>query len=279
MGELVKLEVKNIEIDFIYLYNYIKVLFIGVLCSNNENIPLETDKDNIHNCIRTFVINGDDSHEEIEKKWTAIPPTKYYNAYNSVYVGSIIVVAFYLLSLKSLHTIEEKSAHALSNLIPTNIHPFLHEYVLSGNFLYTLLRIISGSYIIIGLMESVYWIFIKSKNILLNIISIIVFGLFAVACGKIGYSVIMWIVSLILRLVEDYSIISNIIVYGYLFFRTIVLYNNIYMVYKKRHSNRHISEYIASIVYIILLIMSIAAVIYTYSDNIFEIIEYVVYCD
>ncbi|KAI5131483.1 hypothetical protein NEPAR04_2483 [Nematocida parisii] len=278
MGELVELEVKNIEIDFIYLYNYIKVLFIG-LCSNNENTSLETDKDNIHNRIRTFVINSDDSHEEIEKKWAATPPTKYSNAYNLVYVGSIILIILYLISLKSLHTIEEKSVHALSNLIPTNIHPFLHDYVLSGNFLYKLLRIVSGSYIIIGLMESVYWILRKSKNITKNILNIILFGLFAVACGKIGYSVIMWIVSLILRLVEDYSIISNIIVYGYLFFRTIVLYNNIYMVYKKRHSNRHISEYIASIVYIILLIMSIAAVIYTYSDNIFEIIEYVVYCD
>ncbi|KAI5157134.1 hypothetical protein NEPAR06_2393 [Nematocida parisii] len=187
------------------------------------------------------------------------------------------MVILYLISLKSLHTIEEKSAHALSNLIPTNIHPFLHEYVLSGNFLYTLLRIVSGSYIVIGLMESVYWILRNSKNIAKHIISIIFLGLFTMASGYTIYLIVMWIVSLILRLVEDYTIISNIIVYGCLFLRTLILYDHIHNVYEKRYSNRHISEYIASIVYIILLIMCIAAVIYTYSDNIFEIIKYVVY--
>ncbi|EIJ89458.1 hypothetical protein NEQG_00228 [Nematocida parisii ERTm3] len=233
----------------------------------------KNDKCNIHNCIRTFVINGDDSHEEIEKKWTAIPPTKYYNAYNSVYLGSILMVILYLISLKSFHIIEEKSAHALSNLIPTNIHPLLHEYVLSGNFLYTLLQIVSGSYIVMGLIEPVHWILRKSKNIAKHIISSIFLGLFTMASGYTIYSVIIWTVSLILRLVEDYTIISNIIVYGYLLATFYGLCLLLYIIYKKKQSNRCIGEYITSILYTILLIMCIAAVIYTYSNNIFEIIE------
>ncbi|EIJ89388.1 hypothetical protein NEPAR06_0466 [Nematocida parisii] len=276
MEEPVELEINKIKIDFICLYNYIKILFIGV-CPKNQNASLATDKDNVHNCIGTFVINVNDSLEEIEKKWLALPPIKYYNAYNSIYADNIIVVALYLILLKAFHVIEEKSAHALSNLIPTNIHPFLHEYVLSGNFLYTLLQIVSGSYIIMGLIEPVYWILRKSKNITKKILNPILFGLFAVAFAYTVYLIAMWMIFLILRLVEDYTIISNIIVYGYLFLKSLILYDHIYSVYKKRHSNRYIGEYIASILYTILLIMSIGAVIYTYSDNILKIIKYVVY--
>ncbi|KAI5157135.1 hypothetical protein NEPAR06_2394 [Nematocida parisii] len=268
----VELKITNISINYIGLYNYIRVLCIG-LQTQDEKTPV-TDKDQIDNYIKTFYIDGNDSNDEIEKKWLRLKHIDHLTIYGSILLSSILVVILYLISLKLFHVIEEKSVHALSNLIPTNIHPLLHEYVLSGNFLYTLLQIVSGSYIIIGLMESVYWILRKSKNIIKHIIGIIFLGLFTVASGYTIYLVVMWTVSLILRLVEDYTIIFDIIVYGYLLvtFYGLCLFG-LYIIYKKKQSNRCIGEYIASILYTILLIMCIAAVIYTYSNNIFEIIE------
>ncbi|KAI5131300.1 hypothetical protein NEPAR04_2514 [Nematocida parisii] len=267
----VELKITNISINYIGLYNYIRVLCIG-LQTQEENTPV-TDKDQIDNYIKTFYIDGNDSNDEIEKKWLRLKHIDRLTMYGSIFLSSILMVILYLISLKSFHIIEEKSVHALSNLIPTNIHPLLHEYVLSGNFLYTLLQIVSGSYIVMGLIEPVYWILRKSKNIAKHIISSIFLGLFTMASGYTIYLIVMWTVSLILRLVEDYTIIFDIIVYGYLLVTFYGLCLLLYIIYKKKQSNRCIGEYITSILYTILLIMCIAAVIYTYSNNIFEIIE------
>ncbi|OAG32117.1 hypothetical protein NEIG_01848 [Nematocida sp. ERTm5] len=268
----IELEITNIGTDFIGLYNYIRVLGIGPqIQEDNTSV---TDKDQVDNFIKTFVIDGNDSNEEIQKNWLSLKPINRLSTYGLVLFCSIILGIQYSLSLKTFHTIEKESVHVLSNLIPTNIHPLLHKYILSGNFIFTLLQIVSGSYIVLGLIESVYWILRKSKDITSDIMSTIFLCLFSIVCIKIGCSLVVGVVSLILIIFGEHSIISNIIVYGYLL---IVLYglcmilNNIY---KKKHSDRYIGEYIVFILYTMLLIMSITAIIYIFSDNIVKIIEY-----
>ncbi|KAI5167968.1 hypothetical protein NEIRO03_2313 [Nematocida sp. AWRm78] len=268
----IELKTTNIGIDFIGLYNYIRVLGIGPQIQE-DNTPA-TDKDQVDNYIKTFVIDGNDSNEEIQKRWLSLKPINRLSTYGLVLFCIIILGIQYSLSLKTFHTIEEESVRVLSNLIPTNIHPLLHKYVLSGNFIFTLLQIVSGSYIVLGLIESVYWILRKSKDITSDIMSTIFLCLFSIVCIKMGCSLVAGVISLILIIFGEHSIISNIIVYGYLL---IVLYgvcsllNNIY---KKKHSDRYIGEYIVFIIYTMLLIMSITAIIYIFSDNIVKIIEY-----
>ncbi|KAI5167967.1 hypothetical protein NEIRO03_2314 [Nematocida sp. AWRm78] len=268
--EETQLEIKNMEIDFICIYNHIQILVIGAY-RNEENTPPVTDKAHVDNCIRAFVIDGNDSHEEIQKKWLELPYTKYYDLYNLVYIVNIVLSIFYLLSLRIFQAIEEKSVHALSNLIVTHTHPLIHEYVLTGNFFYTLLQIVSGTYIIMGFIKSICWMYKKSKDA--YILNISIFGLLAIICIYTVYLVIIWLAFLILNLVEDYSVISDIIVYGCLFFGILKVYIGIHNIYTKNHVIKHIGEYIAIVLNIILLIMSGTAIIYTFSDNILDIIE------
>ncbi|OAG33653.1 hypothetical protein NEIG_02061 [Nematocida sp. ERTm5] len=265
MEEEVKLlDVININTGFIELYNYIRVLGIGLQCPR-YNTPI-TDEDQVDNSIKTFVIDGNDNNQEIEKKWLNLKNINHSkNVYGSILLNAITLGIRYLILLKIFHTIEKESVHALSNLIPTNIYPLLHKYVLSGNFLYTLFQIVSGSYIIMGLIESVYYILRNSKYITFDIIRTIFLCLFSIACITIGYLFVMKVVSLIIIIFGEHSIISNILLYGYLLINLCdlcITLNNIYMI---EYSDRRIGEYIVFILYTILLIMSITAIIYTFS--------------
>ncbi|OAG32904.1 hypothetical protein NEIG_01783 [Nematocida sp. ERTm5] len=274
MEEEVKLfDAININTVFIRLYNYIRVLGIGRQCQE-DNTPV-TDEDQVDNFIKTFVIDDNDSNEEIQKKWLSLKNINHLkNVYGSILFYAIIAGIQYLLSLKTFHTIEKESVRVLSNLIPTNIHPLIHKYVLSGNFLYTLLQIVSGSYIVLGLIESVYWILRNSKYIISDIMSTIFLCLISIAFITIGYLFVMKVIYLILIIFGEHSIISNIIVYGYLLinlYDLCIVLNNIYMV----EYSRYIGEYIVFIIYTILLIFSITAIIYTFSNNIHVIIKYI----
>ncbi|KAI5166722.1 hypothetical protein NEIRO03_1271 [Nematocida sp. AWRm78] len=264
------LKFENINTDFICLYNCIKVLVINAL------IPLEVRKQSYKNQDSnsgSFVINDNDNNEQIEKKWLTLGIhmnhyIEYILGMIFIFVCAILMGILCLISLKTCHIIEKESVHALRNLIPINTYPLLHKYVLSGNFIYTLLMILPVSYITKILIETAYWIYKKSESInIANIIDVtLIFSIITVSI-YFGYSFIMWKVSSKLTYVENSSIQSNVLLYGWLLIGLLYITYNIYTIYKKKRMFRHVSEYIAGILYTILLIMSITAIIYTFTNN------------